>query len=153
SDGANPWVVEMLYGEHEVKLAWEARGGGWANTVTDDGWKQFFDHLGRARDHLVKAHQIHPEFPEAATKMISVAMGGNGRFPENERDWFDKAAAAQIDHAPAYDSYVWSIYPRWGGSHQKMFQFGLECLATGRYDTVVPTELLRIVERIDSDSS
>jgi tetratricopeptide (TPR) repeat protein len=150
---ANPWLLNLLKGRYEVAAAWEARGSGWANTVTDQGWKDFFDHLNKARDYLTKAHALHPEFPEAASQMIAVAMGGNGRFPEKEREWFDKATQAQLDFFQAYDFYVWSIYPRWGGSHRAMFQFGLECLQTGRYDTYIPYQLIRIVEKIDEDST
>ncbi|MDB5319113.1 MAG: hypothetical protein JWN40_744 [Phycisphaerales bacterium] len=153
SPDANQWLVNLLYGRYEVKAAWQARGGGWANTVTDDGWKSFFDHLSKARDYLTKAQQLRPDLPEAATEMIAVAMGGGSRLNEKERDWFDRAVKAQLDYYPAYHSYVWSIYPRWGGSHQEMFKFGLECLQTQRFDTYVPYRLMVIVENIDTDSS
>lgn len=152
SKDADPWVVNLLYGIYEVKAAWEARGSGWANTVTPEGWKGFYAHLGKARDHLAKAQQIHPEFPEAATQMIAVAMGaGGGELNEKTRDWFDKGVTAQLDYFPAYSDYVYSLYPRWGGSHQEMFRFGVECMLTERYDTYVPYRLMVVLETINAD--
>lgn len=149
---ANPWLVELFFGKYEIEAAWEARGGGAAANVQDAGWKGFSEHLAKARDHLLKAQQLHPEFPEAATQMISVAMGDGARLNETTRDWFDKAAKAQFDYYPAYESYFWSIYPRWGGSYGEMFRFGVECMESGRYDTYIPYQLMVGVTKINSDS-
>jgi hypothetical protein len=153
SKDASPWVVNLLYGRYEVAAAWAARGKGFADTVTEAGWKGFGEHLARAREYLVKAHALHPDFPEAAARMIAVAMGEGGRANESTRDWFDRAVRAQFDYEPAYDAYVFSIFPRWGGSHEKMFDFGLECAATDRYDTNVPYQLARIVQRMSGDEN
>jgi hypothetical protein len=150
---ADPWLVELFRGRYEVRAAWDARGSGFAHTVNDDGWKGFHDHLAKARDHLVKAHQLHPEFPEAATEMIPVAMGAGERLNTTPREWFDKAAAAQFDYAEAYDHYVYSLWPRWGGSFEQMYGYGIECLKTGRFDTVVPYRLWQIVLAINDDST
>jgi hypothetical protein len=151
SKDTDPWLLDMLRGNYEKHAAWAARGDGFADTVTPEGWKGFREHLASARDHLVKAHGRHPEFPDAAADMISVAMGGGEHLRENTRDWFDKATAAQPDWPSAYHNYLWSIYPRWGGSHREMIAFGLECLATDRYDTAIPNQFLTAVEKIDED--
>ena len=122
----------------EIELAWKVRGTGYANTVTNEGWKGFEEHLKLARTALVKAWELDPKRPQAPSKMITVAMGldeGN----QGERLWFDRAVAAQFDFHPAYDAYLWSLRPRWGGSHKAMLEFGKACLATARFDTDVPT--------------
>jgi hypothetical protein len=149
---ADPWVVNYLYGRYELKAGWHARGSGFAHTVGEDGWKRFYAHLGRARDYLVKAHTLRPDLPEAATLMITVALGAGDQINEKPRDWFDKAAKAQFDYFPAYHAYTWSLYPRWGGSHQEMFKFGVECMLTDRYDTFVPYRLMVILDSINEDS-
>jgi hypothetical protein len=100
---------------------------------------------------LTKAQNLHPEFPEAATQMIAVAMGAGGELNEKARDWFDKAVSAQLDYFPVYNDYVYSLYPRWGGSHQEMFRFGVECMSTERYDTYVPYRLMVVLETINTD--
>ena len=148
---SDPWMALMIRGVHHKRAGWAARGGGFANTVTPQGWKTFFEELRKARTFLVKAHEMRPDWPEAAAEMIAVAMGGGDDLGESTRAWFDKAVKAQLDYRQAYTNYVWSIFPRWGGSHLKMFEFGRECARTGRFDTAVPFHLLVVLERINND--
>ncbi|MEA2709813.1 MAG: hypothetical protein QOF78_2414 [Phycisphaerales bacterium] len=149
--GGDPWLREMILGSADVKAAWHYRGGGWANTVTDGGWAGFNRHLDQARDHLTAAWKLQPKFPEAAAEMITVAMGAGDRLGESDRAWFDRAVAAQFDYAPAYASFLWASRPRWGGTIGKMYDFGVECAQTKRYDTRVPRFLLRALDDIASD--
>jgi hypothetical protein len=108
--GGDPWLVNLLGGYYHVAAAWEARGGGWANTVGEDGWKTFFSELAEAHKCLAAAHDLEPKFPEAATKMISVAMGEQQNGPgDSPRSWFDRAIAAQLDYHPAYSAYLWAL--------------------------------------------
>src|SRR5439155_9015886 len=107
---ADPWLVQMIGGLYQINAAWEARGKGWASEVTDAGWKGFHEHLTAARECLTAAYKLHPEFPEAATHMITVAMGDSEK-DETPRKWFDLATAAQIDYLPAYRKLRWSLRP------------------------------------------
>ncbi len=135
--GIDPWVVEMAKGTLAHSKAWVARGGGSAASVDEEGWKGFSEHMDVAQKHFVKAYKLHPEYPEAATWMIKVrnASGGEDWEP---RFWFDRAVAAELDHQEAYAMMLWSLRPRWGGTHEKMYAFGRECLETRRFDTAVP---------------
>jgi len=38
----DPWLMEMLEGRQHIKLAWDLRGSGFADTVTPEGWRGFF---------------------------------------------------------------------------------------------------------------
>jgi hypothetical protein len=58
----------------------------------------------------------------------------------------------QFDFEPAYRNYLQDLLPRWSGSHEEMYQFGLECASTGRYDTRVPMKLLTALQRISTDN-
>ena len=149
--GGDAWLREMLLGSADIKAAWHFRGGGWANTVTDGGWAGFNRHLAQARDHLTEAHKLQPKFPEAAAEMITVAMGAGTELNEDERAWFNQAVAAQFDYGPAYYSYIWASRPRWGGTIGRMYDFGLECAQTKRYDTRVPRFLLRALDEIAAE--
>jgi len=142
---ADPWLREMATGSAGIEAAWQARGGGWADTVTDEGWKTFARELRGAYGHLVEAWKLHPDYPEAPTELIRVAMGGEAGRGETPRLWFDRAVAGQFDYWPAYSALLMALLPRWGGSHDAMYQFGLECLATKRFDTVVPEVLFTAV--------
>ena len=135
--GVGPWITAMFVGMDHVNRAWDARGSGAAGTVTPEGWKGFAEHLALAREHFTRAHEMHPEWADAASEMIQVSVGqGN----DEERLWFDRAVAAQFDHTNSYHRMLRMVLlPRWGGSHEAMLEFGRECLATGRFDTVVPS--------------
>jgi len=134
--GVGPWITAVVVGRDHVRRAWKARGAGFAAAVTPEGWKGFHEHLAAAREQLTKAHEMHPDWPEAASEMITVSLGDGS---DEERLWFDRAVAAQFDHDPSYDRMLRQVLlPRWGGSHEEMLAFGRECLATGRFDTTVP---------------
>ena len=169
----DPWLLLMFEGLSEISAAWRARGGGWADSVTDKGWKGFRDHLSTARKLLTKAWKFHPEYPEAAEQMIKVATGSSsGRefqidrileaiksnvlYDSEVRMWFDRSIAAQTDYKFAYRTFLWGTRPRWGGSHKEMHDFALECLGTKRFDTVVPAfyleALMDIGKELDNDN-
>src|SRR5262249_4269138 len=132
-------------------LAWQARGGGWASTVTPQGWAGFKEHLEKAAQHFSEAYKLGPQYPEAAAEMITVAMAGGAPDGETPRLWFDRAVKAQLDYLKAYQNYLFSLMPRWGGTHEQMYMFGRECLQTNRFDTFVPYEMLSAFESIYSD--
>jgi hypothetical protein len=136
--GADPWLQDMLAGENAITAAWKARGNGWASSVSEEGWQGFADGLVKARQHLTKAWKLHPHYPEAPTRMIQVVMGEDDSSGETVRLWFDRAVSGQLDYMPAYDQLVWALLPRWGGSLEEVYDFGVECLATKRFDTDVP---------------
>ena len=46
------WLALVLEGEYEINEAWKARGGGYADTVTEEGWKGFRQHLAQAANVL-----------------------------------------------------------------------------------------------------
>src|SRR5208282_2638180 len=49
------WLALTLDGEREINEAWRVRGGGYANTVTKEGWQGFSDYLAKARKDLTQA--------------------------------------------------------------------------------------------------
>jgi hypothetical protein len=110
--------------------------------------------LASARPHLLKAHELHPDFPEAATAMIGMMMSDSGHGGnETARGWFEKAVKAQFDFIPAYYALEIAMNPRWGGTEDALIAFGTECVRTGRFDTAVPMRLLRIVEQLTFERS
>ena len=149
---ADPWIVHMAEASYLSNQAWEARGGDWAVSVTEQGWRDFKEGLTQARPRLLQAWELHPEYPEAATEMMSLLIGLGTERSEIRR-WFDRAVAGQFDWSPAYDCYVWALRPRWGGSHEEMYDFGLECLATKRFDTCVPQLLYQILLAITEEEA
>ena len=82
--------------------------------------------------------------------MVNRAVAGvEGETP---RFWFDQAVAAQLDAPGAHRTLRWAIRPRWGGSHEEMLRFGLECLNTRRFDTSVPDVFADVVFDIKEEN-
>ena len=141
--GVDPWIAAVVAGRAAIAAGWEARGNDFAHKVAAEGWKTFEAQLALAREQLTKAHELHPELPEAAAEMITVSMADGS---DEERLWFDRAVAAEFDHADAYQRFGLNVLlPRWGGSHEEMLEFGRAGLATGRFETMVPSTFLDAV--------
>lgn len=149
---ASPFVVNMVVGEYHIDAAWKARGTSFAGDVTEEGWKGFGEHIELSRDAFEKAWEAAPDRPEAATAMIKVAMGSSSSARNEMRKWFDRAITAQLDYLTAYSNLMYGLLPRWHGSHELIYEFGVECMETERYDTNVPYEFCDAVWRIMRDN-
>jgi ankyrin repeat protein/uncharacterized RDD family membrane protein YckC len=147
----DPWLSAIVKGRHEIHLAMQSRGSGPVETVSDQDWLAFQQHLIKARIQLTKAWSLNPQYPEAAALMIPVTNRGFGNPGESEKLWFYRAVNAQMDYMPAYNMLLTSLRPHWGGSHQQLIEFGEECLATGRYDTWVPFIYLKAFRIVGSE--
>jgi hypothetical protein len=145
------WLRLVIEGEHHITEAWRARGGGYANTVTDQGWQSFTTHSAAARDALKQAWRLRPDLPQAPARMIYVAMGDSSA--EEMRGWFDSAITAQIDYNPAWWNMRWGLRPRWHGSTEALLALGTNAIGTGRFDTDVPRKFFDIVEDLESELS
>ncbi len=143
------WLALVLEGESEIRQAWQARGGGYADSVSDKGWRGFTEHLAKARTRFTKAWKLHPELPLAATRMIYVSLGDSDLT--EMRLWFDRAVAAQIDYAKAWADLRWGLRPRWYGDRKAMLALGITALNTRRFDTDVPRMFFDAVSDVESE--
>jgi len=148
---ADPYAVMVVGGRYHIAAGWQARGSNWGSEVSEQGWEEFDAHLRAARKLLTEAWKMRPDLPYAPTEMITVVGAGGGANGETERLWFDRSVAAQLDHQWAYETLLWFMRPRWSGSHEEMYQFGLACLQTGRFDTTVPMYFVVAVYNITDD--
>ena len=144
------WVGDLYWGEHHIREAWRRRGGGFADTVKAEGWKGFESELHTAETFLTRAWAAKPDEPFAAAAMMEVMLGLGGAT--EVRTWFDRAVAAQVDYQPAYTEMLWTLRPRWDGSHAAMLAFGRTALASGRFDTQVPWVFREAAIDVESDA-
>jgi len=143
------WLALTLDGEHEITEAWAARGGGYANSVTEQGWREFHGHLKQARDLLAQAWNLRPDFPQAPCRMMTVALGDSDIT--EMRLWFDRTTSAQIDFPGAWAEMRWGLRPRWYGDEQAMLALGKTAIATERFDTDVPRKFVDCVYDVESE--
>jgi hypothetical protein len=127
--GGDPALSGVLRGHVAINAAWKARGGGWANSVTEKGWQGFRAGLAEARQALTAAWQALPESASAASLMITVTMGdGSGEA----QLWFDRAIAADPGCPDAWKRMSNALRPRWGGSTQQLLALAQRAVADAR---------------------
>jgi len=131
----------VLKGAVYITYAWDARGGGWANTVTEDGWKKMAERLDEAEKALTEAWKKNPDDPAAPTLMLGVELGqGKGRAVMET--WYKRAMTADPDHFEACGKKMYYLEPKWHGSPQDMLNFGRELLAGGNWEARLPFKLV-----------
>ena len=105
-----------------VNRAWDARGDGYASTVTKEGWTVFEKHLREAKrifEHGVKQGFKDPMFCHS---FACIARGLS--LPEEERmKWFKKSVELEPLYYTPYQSETGTRMPRWGGSAEDVANF------------------------------
>ncbi len=126
----------LAKGRAYLTYAWQARGTGYANTVSDDGWKLMRERLQIAAEALEAAWKINPTDPAICLEMMRVELGeSKGR--DRLETWFQrgmKLAPASYDICYQKLEY---LRPRWYGSMKEMVSFGRECTLNTNYSGTV----------------
>lgn len=143
------WLGSMLRGHRSFDRAWDARGNGFAATVTEEGWKAFRAGLGEAETSLTRAWELAPERPEAAALMVGVAGAHQTREPIDT--WFARALAAGIDDIPVWTTRASYLRPRWGGSRQAMLDLAVLALEQAPPGSFLPRVSIDILHDIAGD--
>lgn len=122
-------TARIAWGRFLIQSAWAARGGGWANTVTPEGWRLFGERLRRAKEKLEEAARLEPDRPDAWSDLLVVANGL--QLSDEEADGYLAKAAAvgRKDFIRAHIRRLWGLTPRWGGSNEAMFAFARKAIA------------------------
>ncbi|HUA64421.1 MAG TPA: hypothetical protein VME24_01140 [Alphaproteobacteria bacterium] len=137
----NAYTSWLLKGEAYVQLAWGARGTGYADTVTPDGWKLFSQRLAVAESALTNAWQLNSNDWRIANHMLEVELGqGEGR--DRLDLWFQRAMALNPYDYDACSTKLLYLQPKWYGSTDDMLEFGHECATNMAWQGEVPLILL-----------
>jgi len=137
-----PFIQVDFYTDY----AWEARGGGWAADVKEDGWKLFGERLKIAGEAGRRGWELDPLNYRCAEDMIRVCMG-EGRDRAEMETWFQRAMLA---NPYAYDACRFKmtyLLPKWNGSLDEVLAFGEECVKNSTPDS---RQALVMVEAIAS---
>jgi hypothetical protein len=95
--------------------AWQARGSGYSDTVTTDGWRLFDERLKKARSLLEEAKELKTQDAEAYLSLIVVAKGlGLPRGQMEEA--FNRGLQVDPDFTPIYSAKAEYLLPRWRGA-------------------------------------
>ncbi len=109
-------VARVAYAGFLANYAWYARGSGYADSVTPEGWRLFHERLDEAREILIAAHALpdkdkDPMFYQTA---MVVALGKGW-----QRGGYDDLMTEALAFEPKFWSYdsarAYALLPRWYG--------------------------------------
>ncbi|MBI5115544.1 DUF4034 domain-containing protein [Candidatus Poribacteria bacterium] len=115
-------------GSFHINYAWNARGSGWASTVTEDRWEKFNERLHLAEQYLTRAYELDPTDPRTPSALVKVTLA-LGYERDQMEQWFSRAVEADPKYYPAYRNKLTYLMPKWHGSRGEMFEFARECAA------------------------
>lgn len=142
----------LLRSRAQVRLAWNRRGSGYADSVSKEGWQMFAEHLAGAERDLEHAWRLDPSNAGIAIAMMEVELGqGRGR-PRLEM-WFDRAMKADPASYEAAHAKAWYLQPKWHGSAEEAIAFGRECVNSKEWKGRVPLVLWEAHRMLANDKA
>lgn len=133
--------IQLLRGHYYINYAWAARGTGYANTVTDEGWKLMGKRLEIAEQALEKAWKLNPKDERIPNEMITLELGqGKGR--DRMELWFNRGMQIWTNNYKACWNKAYYLEPKWYGSPEALLAFGRECVASTNWGGKVPLILV-----------
>ena len=144
------WLAHASLSALGITAAWTWRGSGWGSSVTPEGWAGFKRHLSAAEDHLTEAYRLNPTEPLLG--VMGITLAGAGYSKVSIIDWLTRSMAACFDTGEIWDEYRSFATPRWGGSYHDMLDLGCDAVATKRFDTTVPHQLIYTIAEVIDDA-
>jgi hypothetical protein len=138
---AEAWTVR---GKYYISYAWEARGNGYADTVTPQGAKLMQERLAVSEEALDKAWKLKP-LEDTAVAAIGLELG-QGRGRERMELYFQRAMNLNSNSFSACTSKLLYLNPKWYGSEEDLTQFGWECIHSKTWGGRVPLIMLDVQE-------
>jgi len=105
-----------------VNYAWDARGNGEHQTVSENGWKLFNERTDLAMQTLKDASILPDKCPQSDVVMQNVAMA-QGWDPDAKQALLEQAIKLEPDYYYNYRVYANSILPKWGGNEGQAEEF------------------------------
>src|SRR6266850_5242281 len=105
-----------------VSYAWKARGSGYADTVTQNGWKLFEQRLTEAVQVLKNSKALKETCPRWWSIMLRTALGSGVDKPTFQT-LFAEAVKAEPANAGYYLQMAYYLLPRWHGKPNDAARF------------------------------
>lgn len=118
----NSVAAHIAMGQYWRDYAWKARGGGYANTVTDDGWKHYEERIKKAQEWSKKAHELDEKdvFLCQFDMLLAVDMGYS---VEQVAQIIDESLAIDpVSKGAIYEACRYFL-PRWHGRPGDLEEF------------------------------
>ena len=108
-----------------MAYAWDARGRGYADSVTDKGWELFGDRIAMASATLAEASRLKEKDPYWYELMQMLALD-QGWDKSQARELLEQAAASEPGYYHYYREYANFLQPRWYGEEGEVEAFAEE---------------------------
>jgi hypothetical protein len=129
------WLRHILTAYEALNKGWTARGAGTSDTVTNSGWETYGECMKIATKEAEAAIAIHPDWTVGYQVLFHANLGEN----ELILKYFAQICKYRPDCPNLYDTVIWTLLPRWCGSHAEMEALAKACMETRRYDTCIPS--------------
>jgi hypothetical protein len=96
------------------RWAWVARGHGYSNTVTDEGWRLFNERMKQAQSTLEAAASMSPMCPQWYSEMMAVGLAQSWDAARM-KEAFDKGIQFEPGYYYLYLQYANYLLPKWDG--------------------------------------
>jgi hypothetical protein len=140
-------VTALFEATTQRAWAWDARGSGWSNTVTDEGWRLMNERMASCKDFLKHAELLDPGGLYPAYFTLKSANGLDIDRREVGRCLRQAMAADPGVVDPLYAMCEY-LEPKWHGSDGELLKFGRHCLALGDWGHDTPGVLLNVHNRL-----
>jgi hypothetical protein len=140
----NSYIIDQINVAFLTNFAWEARGNGYASTVSPEQFQMFGDRLNQAEETGRHGWELNPLLDKCATSMIIVCMG-QSRDQATMDSWFQRAILANPDSVEACSAKLQYLLPKWHGSEEEALAFGRECVQMGNARNRIPRVLITAV--------
>ncbi len=108
-----------------IQYAWDARGSGFAYSVTEEGWKNFSSRIEMAQRLLEEAIKLEPK--ECAAYYHLITVGKSLGWPRAKvQDFVDKSLAADPKYYSTYREMADYLRPQWQGEPGDIAQFAAQ---------------------------
>lgn len=107
-------TARLALADAYLRYAWAARGEGYANTVTDQGWRLFQERTKQAAKVLADAATLPSKCPQLYELAQEVALA-SGADKSQQRAIFEKAIEFEPLYFAYYQRYATALLPKWGG--------------------------------------
>jgi hypothetical protein len=115
-------TARIAVAEAWQSYAGEARGGGYANTVAEEGWRLFQERMKKSKEELVEAKKLKKFCPIWYSSMMSIAKLEGWNYDDFE-EIYQQAIAAEPDFYMFYREKAAYLLPRYHGSEKQWLAY------------------------------
>jgi hypothetical protein len=115
-------TARVALAESYTDYAWDARGEGFSDSVSDSGWKLFRVRSEKAKEVLDRAAALRTKCPEWFLAMQDVGQALGWNLPKLT-ELFQQAANFAPDYSYYYRVYAVQLLPKWSGEEGDAARF------------------------------